>query len=303
MSASIPKNLKIFIRGQTQVHRTVCGQKQMVFVKKAFATDADKPKTHETAERWAKGQGYRWDPDLKRNVPTNNTYEVVERPNEPFTGLTIYNIEVRSEGGRAYKVQTKEGWAFDCREDTILDTIMEDGIDAGGHMNGEFIWCKDGSQMKITRVGSALCQEAQKHMKRVKKGPIKKKDLVYGGIYENTRGDTVVYLGEKHGKMCFALIWHYCSKGDWLESFKKETREEIERYHRDLKTWSKNPNKLQQTSVWSRWSHNPDNRYKPRDPRHYHEELKKSHAYTDKIGQLTEAEVEELIFPEGNNGN
>jgi len=291
MSVIIPKKLKIFIKAGTQVHRTVSGQKQMVFVKKAFATDFDKPKTHETAERWAKSRRY--------VDKTKRGFEVVDKDNKPFEGLKIYNIEVRSEGGRAYKVQTTEGWCFDCREDCILDTIMEDGIDAGGRMNGKYVWVKDSSQMKITRVGSELYQEAQKDMAKIKKGKIKNKDLEYGGVYKNRSGVSSLYLGKEDGKLVFGDVYCWTDEGqDWATVWKKKEREQYKDYLKGLKEWEESPPR--KLSSWyigrKEYEGLRESGYKPRDPRVTYLKRQKSHTYTDKVAQLTKEEIKELII-------
>lgn len=289
----IPEKLKIFVRNQTKVHRTVCGQKQIIFVKKAFATDAAKPNTHETAERWAKTAGYKWNPVTKKNVPRENGFIIVDVDNKPFKGLKIYDIDIRSEGGRAYKVQTEEGWAFDCREDTILDTIIEEGIGKNGYMKGEFIWAKAGSQMKITRIGSALYQKAQKDMGKIKKGKIKNKDLEYGSIYINARGDIELYLGKEGGKFIFLRFSEYRTFG---EGWVPEQRDRIREYQKASKTWEASPRMGNYGFFQS-----PERRqcgWKPRDPRSRWPQPRKSHSFIEKLGQLTKEEIDELLILE-----
>ncbi len=154
----------------------------------AFCSDASNEKTRETGRLWA-GHSY-WD----YNTKTQITPEIKEftRKNDPIT-IKIVSLEKRNEGGRAYKIITEDGYYFDLREDVLLDTIIECGIDKGGTPKGKFVWARVGSQMKLVRVGSKLHESLiESTNDRVKK-PIK--NLKIGGIYAGRDKRKFIYLG------------------------------------------------------------------------------------------------------------
>lgn len=157
-----------------------------VVVTPAFATDSSNEKTIETGRQWAKGRG-------KQQEVRETT-----SPNEPFADLQIVNLEHRAQGGRAWKVITKDGYYFDLREDILLEALYACGIDKGGVLKGQYIWGKVGSQMKIVRVGSQLHERL---LEATRRGKIKKvgiKNFEIGGVYETKAGIKFIFLGWVH---------------------------------------------------------------------------------------------------------
>ena len=103
-------------------------------------------------------------------------------------------MESRGNGGRAYKALIGKHYV-DVREDVVMDTMLKEGIAPGGILNGEFIWAKAGSQMKLVRKDSELYKlivefESKKDMK-----PVSKKKLEVGGVYRTKKKETYIYLG------------------------------------------------------------------------------------------------------------
>lgn len=100
----------------------------------------------ETARRWADERwhatGY-FEPKI----------EVLD--NEPFK-VTITDLDVRCEGGRAYKVVDGKSRRFDLREDQVLEVMRLRGILPGGQIPGTFVWGILGSQVRLTLVGGEL---------------------------------------------------------------------------------------------------------------------------------------------------
>ena len=281
----IPKELKIFFKPQIQEETTEGDQIEIQFIQPGFVTDKDRPKTHATALKWA--AGYK-----KKNQDEVIT---VERSNEPFEGLKVYNISYRNQGGHVYQVLTREGWRFDCREDVILDTMMNAGISKGGIMKGKFVWARVGSQMKVIRVGSELYEKASQDTAKQKQEKIKIKDLVVGGVYTNVRGDTVIYKGRNtENYLVFDNIFLEVSKGKAdLTSWKTDIRARIKKYETDLAAWIDSP------VVISGYGFNDLDRrewgWRPNHPIHSYLTMVKSHSYVQKIGQFTDEELTEFF--------
>jgi hypothetical protein len=189
---NIPENLTIFIREETEntwTWKDVDAGKRLTKVRPCYISDATNKKTLESGETWAKGWGSNGLPFSKLDVL-----------NEPFR-LKIVTLEIRDEGGRAYKVCAEIGnfknLFFDLREDVLLDCIFEIGIKKGGEINADFIFARIGSEMKPIRVGSLL------HDKMIEATNFNKKEkceLVIGGMYSNKKGDKFVYLGQFYSR-------------------------------------------------------------------------------------------------------
>jgi hypothetical protein len=123
--------------------------------------DPDSVKQKESAIAWADrvwvlSQWGNWYLD---NVPTSNGstgYTPIVRANKPMTGLILTDIDVRMEGGRAYKVinPSDNNSLFDIREEQMLQAIIKYGIQAGGLIGGEWVWAMNHTQMKCYLVDS-----------------------------------------------------------------------------------------------------------------------------------------------------
>lgn len=178
----------------------------------AFCCDSTNPRTNETAKKWAK-QTNVWDYETHSWKKTDHKEHIVTRKNTPIDGkqIRIIGIDMRGNGGRAYKVLIDDTYYFDMREDVILDTIFKYGINKNGILNGKFLWGMNGSQMKLILEGSDLHKELIKANENKKKQKslkrIKNADLVVGGIYTTaTEQFFCVYIGKALKQHTFIQI-------------------------------------------------------------------------------------------------
>ncbi len=152
-----------------------------LIVSPAMPTDAESKAQRATAQEWASNYG-------------QIQFTIKEGDNTPFK-VRIIGLEARGEGGRAWKVITEDGLLFDMREEILLECIAACGIAAGGAPNGEFIFAREGSQMKIIRVGSDIHAEFTAAETRRTAAPLKKGELK-PGVYYSTRGPAhIIYMG------------------------------------------------------------------------------------------------------------
>ena len=193
---SIPLNLRFHVRSATKVRFRWEDMEEKELTSKSYdvyptyVADAKNKKTNETGEKWANESMATWNGKAYVKPPSNAT--VVDLPNEPFTDIKIMDLEIRGQGGRAYKVLIDGKYYVDLREDVLLDTIFECGISKGGILKGEFIFAVVGSQMKLIRVGSLL---HEKLIESTAAGNAKGiKTFEVGGVYARKSG-TFVYAG------------------------------------------------------------------------------------------------------------
>jgi len=207
---SIPKKLAVWLRKPIE-HKFY---RESGVHKAAMVTDADSKPSQVTAERWAKGGQY-WSP-----AGAYKDNEAVPEPdaidNEPIPWLRVVGLDIRSEGGRAWKVLTPEGYLVDLRDDVLLEVLFNKGVPKGGKIKGPFQWVKLGSQMRIVLVKSTMykaIQKSQEERAKKKARPrMKAADLVVGGLYSTQMGSIKLYFGRVRykGKLCF--LWFE----DWL---------------------------------------------------------------------------------------
>ena len=151
----------------------------------AFITDAANAKSIETAKRSAKA--------IARNI--ENFTPIVEiKKNTPIKEVQICSLEGRSNNGVNYKV-IADGAYVDCREDVIIDAMLQEGIKKGGILGGEYIWVKLGAYSRLIRVGSTLHKKLEIIVNRKQMKVISAKDLVPGKIYATKKDHRALYVG------------------------------------------------------------------------------------------------------------
>lgn len=150
----------------------------------AYPVDADKPQRIEAASKWAMSHySVKQDKQLTTFVFDNEI---------PI--IRILNLEIRGEGGRAYKCVDQNGFYFDLREDTLLDIFDMVGIEKGGIVRAKFVWAMIGSQTTLLLKDSDRYKELIKLTDNSKLDPIK--IFKKGFEYETKKGLKYLYLGE-----------------------------------------------------------------------------------------------------------
>lgn len=179
----IPRDL--FIAKRKEQHVKV--NEDRISVVPAFMVPADSPKFVSAAKAWSR----QYNSGLRRNQEG----EFTNQENIPVSGVKIVGLSVRSGGGRAYKAIYPPNYLVDLRESVLLDVIQNEGINAGGEMNGRFLWSVNGSQMRLIRVGSNAYQEIvnRQDLNSLKRIPIK--ELEPGGIYVGKTTAPGLFLG------------------------------------------------------------------------------------------------------------
>ena len=156
----------------------------------AFPVDSKDDKTMKRAIDWATQDGWDYTTN-KRKVKKHDTKEV---KNHPLSNVKVLSLEERGNGGRAYKALI-DNFYVDLREDVLMDTLIQAGVEPGGLLKGEYVWAKMGSQMKLVRVGSELHRlivefDSKKDIKPVGKG-----DLEIGGVYQDRKKNKAIFVG------------------------------------------------------------------------------------------------------------
>jgi len=210
----VPDKLKVILKKERTLTRTVMGQEQTVQVRPAFFVPDDSPEMLETAIAWARGYSKRGYVKSKKEGGPHfgEEPEIREVPNDTFHALTLWDLVHRSQGGDlAFRVLTREGWLVDLREDEFMQTILSSGM-RGGWLEGDFRWVRSGtSQMRIAIVGSDLYQQCLEDDKLKARKPILKEGLEVGGVYRGNFTHDQVYLGRVRyeGKVFQAWIALY----------------------------------------------------------------------------------------------
>lgn len=257
-----------------------------ITVKHTFPYNPDSKTAPETAKRWADNTTY----DHKtRQYVKGPEPEFLDRANDPFS-VTIIDLDVRSEGGRAYKVVDQSGRCFDLREDQVLEVFKHSGILAGGVIPGQFVWGVLGSQMRMVLVGGDLHREMTAQAEALKESNRRRASgaaptegtLKFGCIYRKRDGSLHVFLGKVRqpgaDKASFAFlklpqspplhedVTRYDDLGEQYSEHAKHQREE----HAIAQKWDRMT--WQERCQWE-WHDSHDwlqRQYKDVEPGYYH---------------------------------
>lgn len=151
-------------------------EKTELSLTEAFPVDAEDKKRLVTAMQWA-----------------GDHAKVTEMPNDPIPTIEIISLEIRAQGGRAWKALIHGTFYVDLREDVLLDALRNGEGVKNSELIGPFVWAVVGSQTKIVRVGSKLHKAVTDGGKRKALKEIK--TLEIGGVYENRSENKYVFLG------------------------------------------------------------------------------------------------------------
>lgn len=184
VTGSIPEKLMYVQKPPTVAEdyweQAVGGNPPKVRVRPTFVVDAKNSKTMATAKKWAGTRGV----------------TIKELPNDPIPVVELVTLEVRSMGGRAWKVLVHGLYYVDLREDVLRDAIVYGKGTQGKEIIGPFIWCSVAGGLKLVRVGSALHQAVLASMAKRAEENVGTSDLVVGGVYADSRGQKHLYLGQ-----------------------------------------------------------------------------------------------------------
>jgi len=164
-----------------------------IVVYDTFPYNPESKTTGTTVLEWASRSRYY---DKKQEEPV-----IVHRVNVPFF-VTIVDLEHRCEGGRAYKVIDDGNRQFDLREDQILEVFRLSGLQAGGRVNGRFVWGTAGSQTKMVLVGGELYNEMKEETEKAKQLIVNRKL----GVAPRTNTLQVGHVYKKHDQSCHLYI-------------------------------------------------------------------------------------------------
>lgn len=160
-------------------------------VSPTFPIPAGNEKRLETAKAWAKNYRGPYGPSPGVN---NEVAKLVTRYNTPFR-IQLCDLDFRGQGGRAYKVIDENGFYFDLREDVLFEALLEVGCQPEGHLNGEYLWCMNNTQMKLIRANSKLHQVMFRAGQRRNAEPIKNSELQIGFIYQAKDAGKQIFMG------------------------------------------------------------------------------------------------------------
>lgn len=169
-----------------------------ITVNPTFISDSTNAGTMATGRNWAKQNWHNqiWDPKTRAYVALKPwKVQEITTKNEPIKNIRVLGLDIRMNGGRAWKCVDEQDRYFDLREDVLLDLMRTVGVKEGGYLAGEYVWAKVAQTMKLVRVGSELHAALIEATVRKEAPMIDKKTLKQWSVYEQKNGKVFWYLG------------------------------------------------------------------------------------------------------------
>lgn len=254
-----------------------------------FPADNSDEKMKSTAINWAKSN-YRYN-NINVNTIPDPDKDIVN--NDSITGIKVLSVEHRGNNGRAYKALIGK-YYVDLREDVVMDTMLQSGVNAGGVLNGEFVWAKCGSQMKLVRVGSELHRIIVEYDSKKNIKLISKNQLEVGTIYQTRKKQQALFLGcvdtielrNLHNDTSVGTLYSYqkdYNSNKYLEF--TETKLTKQMLFLDIYDFNSLESNLE-----------PLIKVNKSDYHHYYFNMRKSHTYIEKVKSIElDADVLEMI--------
>lgn len=214
----IPEFLHIVRRRNITVQHPKMGEFKVF---PAYVVPEGSEKRIQSARDWGN-----WDP-IRAEKKGKSYSEVTHVPNNVMTEIRLVGVDHRGEGGMAFKVILPDGCYVDLRDDEFWGCFWDGRVDSNtGIIRGHFLWVLNGSQMRLTEMGSPVFQKAKEahESKKAREKLVKIgiKDLVVGRFYTidstNPIKSGTWYMGRvRHeGKKKFAWI-------DWWPGFRPDS--------------------------------------------------------------------------------
>lgn len=165
-----------------------------------YETTSSGLKRQETVKTWVGTSYWEYDPKTKKSVKHEYTPDLRVVKNVPRTGFRITSNAKRvywGGGNVVWRVLDPYGWELEIQSSNLFALMNTLGIRAGGEIDGECIWARDGNQNVLLSV------KAQEYMNAVKSAELMKPPVklsmaarIIGRSYELQNGSVGQYLGK-----------------------------------------------------------------------------------------------------------
>lgn len=228
----------------------------------AFPSDNSDQGMISKAKAWAENRYYGGTPKISHTEIKDNS---------PIKNVQVLSLEQRGQGGRAYKI-VADKYYVDLREDVLMDTMLKAGIKAGGILEGEFVWAKMGSQMRLVRVGSELHKLIIEFDSKKGIRPISKKELEVGKIYQDRKKNKALFCGYVNTMLLYGekISWAFRDTNKCDFNFKKNIIKKAMLFY-EIPAFEKQSTHLKEIK---NYKSNP------------YFKVKKTHTYIESIGEF-----------------
>jgi hypothetical protein len=170
----------------------------------AFATpyedNAAGRKRQDTVKGWVGDTEYVYDPVTRKGSNRKYTPDIRMLENVPRAGFKVTDEVKRvyyGGGNVVWRIEDPSGWEVEIQSNNLMALLQSVGVSAGGEINGQCIWARDGAHNVLLPVTSQEYKDAVKAFESVKApSKIPAKDRVIGRYYRLQDGTFGQYFGK-----------------------------------------------------------------------------------------------------------
>jgi len=170
----------------------------------AFATPYEDTaagrKRQDTVKGWVGDTEHLWDPATRKSTTRKYTPDIRMLDNVPRSGFKVTDEVKRvyyGGGNVVWRIEDPSGWEVEIQSNNLMALLQSVGVSAGGLINGECIWARDGAHNVLIPVTSQEYIDAVKAFETVKApSKIPAKNRVIGRYYRMQDGTFGQYFGK-----------------------------------------------------------------------------------------------------------
>jgi hypothetical protein len=193
------KSLKIFSQLFVGVKPAKNGETPLAFATPYEDTAAGR-KRQDTVKGWVGDTEYVYDPVTQKGSNRKFTPDFRMLENVPRAGFKVTDEVKRvyyGGGNVVWRIEDPSGWEVEIQSNNLMALLQSVGVSAGGEINGECIWARDGAHNVLLPVTSQEYIDAVKAFESVKApSKIPVKDRVVGRYYRLQDGTFGQYFGK-----------------------------------------------------------------------------------------------------------
>jgi hypothetical protein len=151
-----------------------------------FASDASDLKMLKKAKEVAEFAYHNQPKKTAQSITVDNT---------PITNVRLLSLDLYSNKNIKNYKAIIDKYCIEIGDDVVTDTLLKVGIGAGGILQGEYLWTKIGTKMKLVRIGSELHRMIVEFDSKKGIRSVRKNNLEIGGIYQTRKKAKAIFLG------------------------------------------------------------------------------------------------------------
>lgn len=121
--------------------------------------------------------------------------KVITVPNNVLTNLQVVGMSSHRSIDDQVAVLLPNGFVVELGRDSFMEAILNEGVQKGGYLTGQWVWAKVPGGMKLIRLGTGIHRAILDYQKRDSKARLDVKTMVPGQLYKTSDNKYAIFCG------------------------------------------------------------------------------------------------------------